>query len=670
MSASRTVPVDKFRRAIYAGFALALLVATVIFLRQAQWVAESIVPIVRLWPDADAQYRAQLHGIPYDLLRAADAVLPRAATVLLVTPGRDVRHQEYTAFHRALYFLTPRPIWWLSPAPPDGAWESRWWVSAPATAESVQALAVEKGASYVLAYGLAQPLSIGQKVLERDDGFLLKLDNAGSATIPAARLEYAGTLWPVQLALAVGVMGLLGHAALALIGRAGYRSKGVEAVSMAWLLGAGLTSIGMFWLNVLGVSLQGQRLGLTLLALGGVALRGYLKKLRRQTSEVYHQSIPRFQFRQGKDLGGLSLVRPSRRSALVLLLVLLLIVHIAYVAVLASGRPLDIWDSWVTWGMKARTIFLNDGISPAVYAEPSRAVTHLDYPLLMPMLEAWIYAWLGAPDDRFAGVVSIWFYLALLGLCYSAARRRGASALFALVVTTTMATMASLALGAGLVFADVPLAAFATLAAVYLIRWLKDRSWGTLIIAAIAAGLMVWTKREGVVLLAALCLSILLVGRDIRRTWVGIGALLFAALLFVGPWWLLLVLNGVANTDFAPITWTTFQANLGRLPTIAWMMFGSLISVNWNYVWPICGLIGGSLLIGRLKRENTQPALDSTANLYLLIAACYLGLMSLSYIFSAYAPYQQHVASSVDRLVAHVAPLPVLWLAHQSVGKR
>jgi hypothetical protein len=39
--------------------------------------------------------------------------------------------------------------------------------------------------------------------------------------------------------------------------------------------------------------------------------------------------------------------------------------------------------------------------------------------------------------------------------------------------------------------------------------------------------------------------------------------------------------------------------------------------------------------------------------------------MSFAYVFSDFVPFQQHVVSSVDRLLAHVAPLLVLWIAYR-----
>ena len=99
------------------------------------------------------------------------------------------------------------------------------------------------------------------------------------------------------------------------------------------------------------------------------------------------------------------------RCALILPLLSFFALQVAFVTILAVGRPLDVWDSWVTWGMKARTIFLEGSISPAVYGDPSRTVTQLDYPLMVPLIEAWLYGWLGVPDDRLVGIVSSYFIL-------------------------------------------------------------------------------------------------------------------------------------------------------------------------------------------------------------------------------------------------------------------
>src|SRR5262249_47864912 len=191
----------------------------------------------------------------------------------------------------------------------------------------------------------------------------------------------------------------------------------------------------------------------------------------------------------------------------------------------ALGEPLAFWDSWVNWSMKARTIFMEGHLTPTVYADPSRAVTLQDYPLLVPQVEAWIYGWLGALDDRLVGIASVLFYLALLAVCYGAARARGAGPTTALAVAAVAGTIGELAVLAGIVFAEMPLVLFTAIAGFYLLRWLDGAPPGALAVAAVGAGLMAWTKREGLVILAVLILATLLTSRGRRRAWLGVGAL-------------------------------------------------------------------------------------------------------------------------------------------------
>src|SRR5262245_42760179 len=81
------------RTAARVALALALLAAAANLPDQWEFI-QARLPIMRLWFDPHAQQRLQLGAVPYDLLRAADAALPRDASVLLVTSGRDIRHHE------------------------------------------------------------------------------------------------------------------------------------------------------------------------------------------------------------------------------------------------------------------------------------------------------------------------------------------------------------------------------------------------------------------------------------------------------------------------------------------------------------------------------------------------------------------------------------------------
>ena len=52
-----------------------------------------------------------------------------------------------------------------------------------------------------------------------------------------------------------------------------------------------------------------------------------------------------------------------------------------------------------------------------------------------------LLAGLGAPDDRLVGVISVVYYLALIGVRYTTVRRRGATRVFALAVVAVVASL-------------------------------------------------------------------------------------------------------------------------------------------------------------------------------------------------------------------------------------
>jgi hypothetical protein len=669
---------------VYSVLGLALLSAFLDLPYQWAYV-QPVLNVARLWSDSDAQHRIQAYEGSYDLLREADRMLPADASVLLVTPGREVASREYTAYHRALYLLAPRPVWWLSPAPSDGTWKARWWISAPLEFETMRSVATGRSAKYVLFYNLEPSPGLGIERVIMHDGGLVRLEGSSAFRQGGFTPRAAAALWPLPMGVALAVILLIGSAPVALAARLGYASHSVEAYGLAWLLGAGLISVLMFWLNGVGLGLRGQ---IVVLTLGAVAWGVWMvrygvpsgARLRRRASHTNLERVPstkhRVPSRTGHSvLGAWYSVLLDYSFALRGALALFLLAPVALVVLLAVGRPLQVWDSWVNWGMKANIIFLEGGVTPALYADTSRTVTHLDYPLYVPMVQAWLYGWLGAIDDRLAGAPSVLHFLALLAVCYGALRGWGAGRTLSLVAIVALGTMWNIAGLAGLVFAEAPLVALATVAGLYTLRWLEGGPTGALLVAAIGAGLMPWVKREGLVLVAALCLALLLVGWRSARAWAAIGAVAAGAGVLSGPWWGFVAANGVVNAAFGPITLATLQANLDRVGMIAVRTCEALLNPHLSYIWPLAAILyfgfwildfgwtGSKSKIQNPKSKISLPSGRPKWNGFLPLAAViYVLLSGFTYIFSTFVPFEQHVISSIDRLIAQVTPLALLWV--------
>ena len=435
--------------------------------------ARSTLDQLSRWPDRAAQMREVAGGTLYDGLVAADRQLPRDAKVMLVTTGQDVRHAEYIAFHRALYLLAPRPVWWVVPVERDGTWELRWWTPSPLDPPALQRQWRSFGATHLLVLGAEPSFMPGYEPAILPGGArLYSLAPAVEPGLPRGEspsVREIDCLWPLRLAAACVLILLAGHLIVDLILGKSRRLPRVERLALSWLLGAGAVSLAMYWLGVLGLTLAYQIGSLSLLIVLGTLLhsstRISMSRLQRRVFDprsIIH--IP------GSRAGA------SRMNILTgTVLMALIVAEIVYTALTAVGQPLRIWDSWVSWGMHARLIYLHDGLDPLAYADPSRTVTLQSYPLLVPSVEAWTYGWLGAPDDRFAGVQAVLFLAALLGLVYTALRPH-VSRTFALLVVLVLVSISFIGGLAGIVFADIPLAAYVVAAGLYLRRWLAGGS--------------------------------------------------------------------------------------------------------------------------------------------------------------------------------------------------
>lgn len=599
---------------------------------QAAW------PIFSFWPNGDAQRRVQLGDALEDALTAAQEQIPPSAAVLLVTSGTDPRHTEYTAFHRALYELAPRPVWWMNPAPSDGTWEAGWWITAPIDAAAVRRIALDQRIDSILFLNAPVPDGLGDSRRLSNGARLVTLKESSELESSRTIRRSSGVRQTLGVSFGLLVVIVLGLLLIDGASTLGLGACRIEALALAWPLGGGAVTVATLWLNAAGVRLSHQ---LTVIAIA-VLCTAFVAIARHQ-----RRAQPR------------ALATPASRkrlplTATALLAIGVLLAAAAIVAVQAVGRPLTEWDSWVAWGMKARIIYLEDAISPTIYADASRTVTLLDYPLLVPLLEAWTFGWAASGDDRLAGLQAIGFFVTMPVIAYELMRRFDVSPRRALAVAAMLGTMPALRGLAGSVLPDQALAVYALVAGGYCIVWLRRGTPGALAVGAFAGGLMAWTKREGMILLAVLALVMLAVGRFDRRARRGAAWLAVGGAVVAGPWLAAVWFLEVPHAAFLPMSVTTFAAGLDRLPFVLWRMGISLCKPGWSYIWPIAAVLGVRALRDRRRPEDVL----------LLTAAWYLAAMATGYVFSNYVPYQRHVVASVDRLIAHVAPLGLLWLGH------
>jgi len=176
-------------------------------------------------------------------------------------------------------------------------------------------------------------------------------------------------------------------------------------------------------------------------------------------------------------------------------------------AISVMQEPHGKWDAWLIWNMSARFIF-RGGESWQDYFHSGLSWTHPDYPLMLPLSIVRSWKYMGAEALSVPIAVSFLFLCALIGLIVSSLSMLRSESQGYLGGLVLLGSPFAILMGASQL-ADIPLAFF-LLAAIVLMcvhDRLSHRNQSILVLAGVAAGLVAWTKNEGlfIVLVLILC---------------------------------------------------------------------------------------------------------------------------------------------------------------------
>jgi hypothetical protein len=351
---------------------------------------------------------------------------------------------------------------------------------------------------------------------------------------------------------------------------------------------------------------------------------------------------------------GPSISREWQTGTFSLLLMASLVLQTGLVA-LAVLRSTFVGDGLFVWEWKARMFCLREGSLPVEYYTAPAPYGHPEYPLLLPLTEAWLYAWAGRCDQGLARAIFPLFYLAAIGLLYAGATRLSGQPRVGLLTAIMLFFVPFVSVGAGSLssgYADVLLGVYYLATAMYILEYIGSGAPGALRLASVSAVSMLWLKREGVLLwlcaMAILSLVALRRGEKQALRWTVLPGCVGLAL-----WQLFLVWMGTSPVrDFDPFTLETLLANRGRIVELnLWVIEEFTIWSRWGLLWPALGL--ALLLPGRARPRAERLALAGLLIPPLLIE-------TNLYVFSYWDPYLRHVEVSLPRLMLQLAPVGIL----------
>lgn len=210
------------------------------------------------------------------------------------------------------------------------------------------------------------------------------------------------------------------------------------------------------------------------------------------------------------------------------------------------AEPLGFWDAFAIWNLKARFFHLAGGEAWQRAFDPTITWSHTDYPLLLPGSVARLWAYAGEPTTAAPALLSLLFFLLVLGLVYGAAHQlagRRAAALCAL------ALLASPSYGGQSVWqvADIPLS-FWLLGALCLMAIAEREQGASRALyrwAGLLAGAAALTKNEGL-LFAAAIFAVIAVAPRLWPQWSGSASVMAFAQGAAAPLLLLAVMKLVS----------------------------------------------------------------------------------------------------------------------------
>jgi len=395
-----------------------------------------------------------------------------------------------------------------------------------------------------------------------------------------------------------------------------------EVLALSWLLGTMFVSLSLACLGIVssGLVLYGV-VTAACVVLGVLGVRSWRGKALRT-----------------------SLPKPS--GILEWALCVVLLVEFAAVLCLEYRESLG-WDGLLVWEIKARYAFLNGGVLPPLYfTDATRLWSHPEYPLFYPLIEAWLYFWIGDCDQFLVRAIFPVFYVAAAFLLYAGAYRLSGKTWAGLIAACSLFFLPGQwnFLGG---FVDFPLAIFYFAALVYFLRYLREPSGSHVAFFSLLAGGLPWVKREGMILwccLIAMAALEFLRRRQFRR------ALLvpLPGLAVCAAWKIaMMILKTPPGADFLPLAPGTAFANLGRMVPVIENLVSQLADIRtWSLLW---GAFAVALACLAFRSQR------SLATWLFLSVALPLGIESSIYIFSAWPSYLNHIHTSLPRLIMQVS---------------
>ena len=296
----------------------------------------------------------------------------------------------------------------------------------------------------------------------------------------------------------------------------------------------------------------------------------------------------------------------SNFSIFELILSIFIIFEAIYVVIHAGSMPFLEWDAWCNWGFKAKMLFMDKTFAIESWLS-SPNLPHLNYPIMLPLQEFYLYLFLGGIYESLAKIFCSFYFIGIVFALYGYLLRDFPRK-FALLVCFFLCSTPILLREATIGYADVPFSFYMFLAIINLWHYIKTNVSLRLVLSCIFLGLSMWMKNEGVAFWLATVISLFLVTLANPKILMK-KAKTFFSVIFI-PWliflpWIFIRLRCNIKNEFPllPLRKVIVLLTERTLPIMKELYF-EIVEINsWNIYWLVFLLSVALLVMYRRKNE-------------------------------------------------------------------
>ncbi len=339
----------------------------------------------------------------------------------------------------------------------------------------------------------------------------------------------------------------------------------------------------------------------------------------------------------------------SKFGKIELILLIGILASVSYVVFESLIRPATTWDSWATWLLESKVFYIDGKVNPDVFN-----YLNSDYPLIFKLLGTFVYIILGRIDDSSVLLVSSAFYVFLCLLIFTSLNRRYGIR-YSLLFTFMFMTIQNFVRHGGRMeagLADLPLSYYSFACFTLLINYIKNSSYKAFLLLNIFLGITMLIKLEGIPIAILIGLfSFLYIHK--QKLYKHFIMIIFWILPFI-DWQLYRKVSHV-GTYYLPAH--PIELSIQKSINSILGTFKEFINMkSWNMLW-----ITYFYSFFVLNLKNKKDLELTILNIIILSQLC---LYLLIYIFtSGNAP-----ESSIERLLIHVAPMAIYYIAIRVKG--